>query len=77
MSESEEELMKVKEESEKARLNSIFEKLKSQHLVPSLNGTQMGKKWKQQILFSCAPKPLQTVTTATKLKDTCTLDGKL
>ena len=33
-----------------------------------------GKKWKQwQILFSWAPKSLQMVTAATKLKDTCSL----
>ena len=42
MAESEEELksllMKVKEESEKAGLNSTFRKLKSWHLVPSLHG---------------------------------------
>ena len=44
MSESEEELMKVKEESEKAGLNSTFKNLKSQHLVPSLHGKQIGKK---------------------------------
>ena len=42
MAEREEELkrllMKVKEESEKAGLNSIFRKLRSWHLVPSLHG---------------------------------------
>ena len=42
MAESEEELksllMKVKEESEKVRLNSPFRKLRSWHLVPSLHG---------------------------------------
>ena len=42
MAESEEELksplMKVKEESEKVGLNSIFRKQKSWHLVPSLQG---------------------------------------
>ena len=42
MAESEEELksllMKVKEESEKADLNSTFRKLRSWHLVPSLHG---------------------------------------
>ena len=38
----------------------------------------MGKKWKQwQILFSWAPKSLKMVTTATKLKDTCSLEEKL
>ena len=31
-------LMKVKEESEKVGLNSIFRKLRSWHLVPSLYG---------------------------------------
>ena len=42
MAESEEELksllMKVKEESEKAGLNSTFRRLRSQHPVPSLHG---------------------------------------
>ena len=42
MGESEEELksllMKVKEESEKVGLNSIFRKLRSWHPVPSLHG---------------------------------------
>ena len=42
MAESEEELnsflMKVKEESEKAGLNSTFRKLRSWHPVPSLHG---------------------------------------
>ena len=33
-----------------------------------------GEKWKQwQTLFSWAPKPLQTLTAAMKLKDTCSL----
>ena len=37
----------------------------------------MRKKWKQwQILFSWAPKPLWTLTAATKLKDTCSLEGR-
>ena len=51
MAESEEELksllMKVKEESEKADLNSTFKKQRSWHLVPSLHGKYMGEKWKQ------------------------------
>ena len=42
MAESEEELksllLKVKEESEKAGLNSTFRKLRSWHLVPSRHG---------------------------------------
>ena len=37
-----------------------------------------GGKWKQrQISFSWAPKSLQTVTTAIKLKEACSLEGKL
>ena len=40
-------LMKVKEESEKVGLNSIFKKQRSWHLVPSLHGKQMEKQWKQ------------------------------
>ena len=37
-----------------------------------------GKKWKQwETLFSWAPKSLQMVTTAMKLKDTCSLEVKL
>ena len=51
MAESEEELknlwIKVKEESEKAGLNSTFKKLRSWHLVSSVYGKQKGKKWKQ------------------------------
>ena len=51
MAESKEELksllMKVKQESEKAGLNSIFRKLRSWHPIPSLHGKQMGKQWKQ------------------------------
>ena len=47
MAESEEELksllMKVKEESEKAGLNSTFKKQRAWHPVPSLHGKQMGK----------------------------------
>jgi len=38
----------------------------------------MGKKWKQgKILFSWAPKSLQTVTEAMKLKGACSLEEKL
>ena len=48
MAESEEELKslltRVKEESEKAGLNSTFKKLRSWHLVPSLPGKIEGEK---------------------------------
>ena len=37
----------------------------------------MGKQWEQcQTLFFWAPKSLQMVTTATKLKDACSLEEK-
>ena len=80
MAESEEELksllMKVKEESEKVGLKLNIEKTKI--MVPSLHGKQMGKQWKQcQTLFFWAPKSLQMVTSAMKLKDAYSLEGKL
>ena len=71
MAESEEELksllMKVKEESEKVSLKLNIQKTKIRHPVPSLDGKQMGKQWKQcQTLFWGAPKSLQMVTAAMK-----------
>ena len=82
MAESEKELksllMKVKEESEKAGLKLNVQKTKI--MAPSpINSWQIdGKQWKQlQILFSWAPKPLQMVIAAMKLKDTCSLEEKL
>ena len=43
-----------------------------------LFGPMMGKQWKQcQTLFWGAPKPLQMVTAAMKLKDAYSLEGKL
>ena len=82
MAESKEELksflMKVKEESEKAGLKCNIQKQRSWHPVPSLHGKQMGKQWKQcQTLFWGAPKSLQMVTAAMKLKAACSLEEKL
>ena len=66
-------LMKVKEGSEKVGLKVNIQKTK----VPSLHGKQ-GKQWKQgQTLFSWAPKSLQMVIAAMKLKDVCSLEEKL
>ena len=71
-------LMKVKEESEKVVLKLNTKKLRSLHPVSTLHGKEMGKQWKQrQILFSWAPKQLQMVIAAMKLKDTCSLEEKL
>ena len=68
-------LMKVKEESEKVGLKLNIQKTKIMHLVPSLNGKYMGKQW--LILFFWAPKSLQMVIAAIKLKDACYLEEKL
>ena len=47
-------------------------------LVPSSHGKQMGRQWKQcQTLIWGAPKSLQMMTAAMKLKDTYSLEGKL
>ena len=75
MAESQQELKnflrRVKEENEKAGLNLTFKK--TDHGIQSHHfGKQMEKNWKQwQILFSWAPKSLQTVTANMNLKDTC------
>ena len=81
MTESEEELksllMKVKEANEKAGLKLNIHKRRSWYLVPSLHGKEMGKQWKPcQTLFSWAPKSLQMMTAAMKLKETCSLEEK-
>ena len=66
---------------EKTSLTSTSKKLftdsqPSWHPVPPLHDIQMREKWKQwQILFSWAPKPLWTLTEATKLKHTCSFEG--
>ena len=58
--------------------NSTFRKLRSWHSVPSLHGKQMGKQWKQWLtLFCWAPKSLQVVIAAIRLKDACSLEEKL
>ena len=82
MGESEEELksllMKVKEESEKVGLKLNIQKTKIMASGPITSSQQMGKQWKQQqTLFLGAPKSLQMVTEAMKLKDAYSLEGKL
>ena len=82
MAESEEELksflMKLKEESEKAGLKLNIQKTKIMASSPIASWQIDGKQWKQwEALFSWAPKPLQMVTAAVKLKDTYSLEGKL
>ena len=82
MAESEEELkslfMKVKEESEKVDLKLNIEKIKIMASGPITSWQIDGKQWKQWLtLFWGAPKSLQMVTAAMKLKDTCSLEEKL
>ena len=81
MAESEEEfkslLMKVKVESEKVGLKLNIQKTKIMASGPIISW-QIGKQWKQcQTLFFWAPKSLQMVTAAMKLKDAYSLEEKL
>ena len=70
-------LMKVKEESEKVDLKLNFWKTKIMVSSP-ITSWQMEKQWKQwETLFWGAPKSLQMVTAAMKLKDACSLEEKL
>ena len=82
MAESEEELksllMKVKEESENIGLKLNIQKTKIKASGPITSGQIDGKQWEQwQALFSWAPKSLQMVTAAMRLKDICSLEEKL
>ena len=87
MAESEDELksllMEVKEESEKAGLKLNIQKMKIMASGPitswQIYGEKQWKKkqWKQcQSLFFGAPKSLQMVTAAMKLKDAYSLEEK-
>ena len=71
--------MKVKEEtSGNVDLKLNIQKTKIMASGPITSCKQVGKQWKQcQTLFSWAPKSLQVVTAAMKLKDTCSLEEKL
>ena len=70
-------LMKVKEESEKVGLNLDIQKTKIIASRPITSRQIEGEKWKWRILFSWGPKSLQMMTAAMKLKDACSLEGKL
>ena len=62
--------MKVKEESEKVGLKLNIQKTKIMASGPITSWQMDGKQWKQcQSLFFGAPKSLQMLTTAMKLKD--------
>ena len=82
MAESKEELknllMKVKEESEKVGLNLNIQKTKIMASGP-ITSYQMDGEAVETVrkFFWGAPKSLQMVTAAMKLKDTCSLEEKL
>ena len=82
MAESEEKLksllMRVKEESEKTGLKLNIQKIKivaSGHITSWQIDGETIEQW--QTLFSWVPKLPQMVTEAMKLKDACSLKGKL
>ena len=82
MAESEEELksllVKVKEESEKVGLKLNIQKAKIMAPGPITSWQIDGEKMETVTdFFSWAPKSLQMVTEAMKLKDTCSLEEKL
>ena len=82
MAESEEELksllMKVKEESEKVGLKLNIQKSKTMASGPITSWQIDGKQWKRWLtLYFWAPKSLQMVTVAMKLKEAYSLEEKL
>ena len=78
MVESKEELkflsMKLKEESEKVSLKLNIQKTKIMASGPITSWEIDGETMETVTLFWGAPKPLQMVTEAKKLKDVCSLD---
>ena len=82
MAESEEELksllMKVKEESEKVGLKLNIQKTKIMASGPITSWEIWGNSGNSvRLYFLGAPKSLQMVTAAMKLKDSYSLEGKL
>ena len=72
-------LMKVKEESEKVGLKLNIQKTNIMASGPTTSRQIDGKQWKQwqTVFLFWAPKSLQMVTAAMKLKDACSLKEKL
>ena len=82
MAEIEEELeslfMKVKREGEKTALKLNIRKMKIMASSPTTSWQIDGETMETgQTLFSWAPKSLEMVTAAMKLKDTCSLEEML
>ena len=70
-------LMKVKEESEKVGLKLNIQKMKIIASDPIISWQIDGETMEPVRLFLGAPKSLQMVTAAMKLKDTCSLEENL
>ena len=81
MAESEEELksllMKVNEESERVGLKLHIQKTKITASGSITSWQIHGETMETVTISGGAPKPLQMVTAAIKLKDACSLEGKL
>ena len=67
----------MKEESENFGLKLSIQKTKIMASGPITSWEIDGETVEIEILFSWAPKSLQMVTTAMKLKDACSLEEKL
>ena len=68
--------MKVKDESQKAGLKLSIQKTKIMVSDP-ITSWQIDGKTVADFFFSWAPKLLQMVIAPMKLKDACSLEGKL
>ena len=69
--------MKGKEESEKVGLKLNIQKTKIMASGPITSWQVDGETMETETLFSWAPKSLQMMTVAMKLKDVCSLEEKL
>ena len=69
--------MKVKEENEKAGLKQHSKNEDHGIWSHQFMANRWGDNGNSDRLFSWAPKPLQMVTTAMKLKDACSFKEKL
>ena len=71
-------LMMVKKESVKAGLGLSIQNTKIMASSSITSRQKMAEQWKQwQTLLSWAPRSLQMVVAAMKLKDACSLEEKL
>ena len=69
--------MKVKEESKKVALKLNIQKTEIMVSGPITSWQTDGETTETETLYSWAPKSLQIVTAAMKLKDVCSLEEEL